>query len=68
MKEAIQSKKVAYRNMCINRSEESKARYENIKNQTKKVITKSMRKEAKQELAKLSKTTNNVFKLVKFIK
>ena len=46
VKEAIQQKKVAYKNKCENRSEENKARYKNIKNRTKKVVANSMRKEA----------------------
>ena len=46
VKEAIQHKKVAYK-MCKNRSEENKAKY-NIKNQTKKAVANSMRKEAEK--------------------
>ena len=38
-----------------NRSEENKARYKNIKNRTKKVVTSSMRKEAEKELTKKQK-------------
>ena len=41
MKEAIHQKKVAYKKLCKNRWEENKARYKNIKNQTKKVIANS---------------------------
>ena len=47
VKEAIQQKKMAYEKMCKNRFEENKARYKNIKNQTKKVVANSMRKELK---------------------
>ena len=36
MKKAIEQKKVAYKKMCKNRLEKNKARYINIKNQTKK--------------------------------
>ena len=52
--EAMQQRKVAYRKMCKNRSEENKARYKNIKNRIKKVVANSMRKEAEKELAKLN--------------
>ena len=38
------TKKVAYKTMCKNQSEENKARYRKIKNQIKKVIANSMRK------------------------
>ena len=68
VKEAIQQKKVAYEKMCKNQSEENKAKYENIKNQTNKVAANSMRKEAEKELTKLNKKPNNIFTLVKFIK
>ena len=54
-KEAMQQKKVAYKKMCKNRSEEKKAGYKNIKNQTKKVVANSMRKEAEKESTKLNK-------------
>ena len=42
--------------MRKNQSEENKARY-NIKNQTKKVVANSMRKEAEKELTKFNKKT-----------
>ena len=60
MKKAIQQKKVAYKKMCKNRSEENKARYKNINAQTKKVIANSMRKEAEKESTKLYKKPNNI--------
>ena len=68
MKEVIQQKKVAYKKMCKNRSEENKAKYKNIKNRTKKVVANSMRNEVEKELTKLNKKPNNIFTLVKFIK
>ena len=67
-KEAIQQKKVAYKKMCENRSEENNARYKNIKNREKKVVANSMKKEAEKELAKLNEKPNNIFALVKFMK
>ena len=42
----MQEKKVAYKKISENRSEENKAK-RNIKNRTKKVVADSMRKEAK---------------------
>ena len=68
MKEAIQQKKVAYKKMCENQSEENKARYKNIKNRTKKAIADSKRKEAEKELTKLNEKSNNIFTLVKLRK
>ena len=64
----MQQKKEAYKEMRENRSEENKARYKKIKNQTKKVVANSMRKGAEKELTKLNKKPNNVFTLVKFMK
>ena len=52
VREAIQQNKVAYKKMSKNRSEENKAKYKNIKNQTKKVVVNSMRKEAEKKLTK----------------
>ena len=52
VKKAIQQKKVAYKQMCENRSEENKAKYKNIKNRTKKMVANSIRKEAEIELTK----------------
>ena len=46
VREAIQQKKVAYKKMFKSRLEVNKARYNNIKNRTKKVVANSMRKEA----------------------
>ena len=63
MKEAIQQKKVAYKKMCKNRSEENKAKYKNIKTRTKKVVANSMKKEAEKELTKLNKKLNNILHL-----
>ena len=68
VRKAIQQKKVAYKKMCKNRSEENKAKYKNIKNRTKKVVANSMRKEAKKKLTKLNKKPSNIFTSVKFIK
>ena len=60
MKEAIHQKKVAYKKICENRSENDMAGYKNIKNRTKKVVTNSMRKE-------LNEKQNNIFTQVKFM-
>ena len=68
MKEAIRQKKVEYQKMCLNRSEKTKTKWKNIKNQTKKVITNFMTTETEEELTKLNKKPNNIFKLMKLIK
>ena len=65
MKEVIARKKDAHKEMCKSGTEANKARYENIKNQAKKVVTKAMKEATEQELRELSQHPNKVFKLVK---
>ena len=60
MKEAI-----ARKEMCKSRTEANKARYKNMKNRAKNVVTKAMKDAAQQEL---SEHPNKVFKLVKSMK
>ena len=57
VKEAIARKKV-YKELCKDRTEENKARYKTMKNRAKKAVAKAMRKEAEQELCKLSENPN----------
>ena len=49
-------------------SEETKAKFKNIKTQAKKVVADFARKDAEKELTKLNKKPNNIFILVKFMK
>jgi hypothetical protein len=65
VKEAIARKKVAFKEMCKNGTDENKALYKNMRNRAKKVVAKAMRKEAEQELRELSENPNKVFKFVK---
>ena len=39
-----------------------------MKNQTKKLVTKSMRRETEKQLKELNENPNDVFKLAKFMK
>ena len=68
MKEAARQKKLAYEKTGKNRLEENKAKSKNMKNQTKKAVANSTRKDAEKEFTRLSQKSNNVFKLMKFIK
>ena len=43
MKEAVSKKKEAHKAMCQNNTEESKRRYESMKNKARKVVSKGMR-------------------------
>ena len=45
----MRQKKVAYKKLWLNPSEENKARYKNMKNQTKKMVAYSVRKKAEKE-------------------
>ena len=68
VKEAIARKKDAHMEMCKSETEANKARYKNMKNRAKKVVSKVMKKAAKRELRELNKHPNKVFKLVKSMK
>ena len=57
VKEAIGQKKVPYKKMCINRFEENTTRYQNRKNQTKKAIADSRKK----ELTELNEKSKSIF-------
>ena len=48
--------------------EEHKISYKKMKNQTKKVIAKAMKTEAKKEMEELREKPNKIFKFVKFMK
>ena len=61
MKEAIARKKAAHEDMCKCGTEVNKARYKNMTNLAKKVVTKAMKEAAEQELRELSEHPNKVF-------
>ena len=51
MKEAIARKKDAHKEMCKSRTEVNKARYKNMKNSARKVVTKARKEAAEWELS-----------------
>ena len=65
MKEAIARKKNVHKEMCKSGSEVNKARFKNMKNRAKKVVTKGMKEAAEREPKELSEHSNKVLKLVK---
>ena len=65
MKKAIARKKDAHKEMCKSGTETNKARYKNMKNRAKKVVTKAEMETTEQEL---SEHPNKVFKIVKSMK
>ena len=64
----VKDVKDAHKEMCKSRTEANRARYKNMKNRAKKMVTKAMEETAEQELRELSEHPNKVFKLVKSIK
>ena len=68
MKEAVARKRAAYKELCKNSSDENKTRYKTMKNQTKKVVARAMRRETEKQLKGLEEKPNGVFKLVKCMK
>ena len=54
--------------MCQNSTEENKRRCKNMKNNTKKIVSKAMRKKAEEELTALKNCPNGMLRLVKGLK
>ena len=50
VKDIIARKKVAFKELCRLPSEENKTQYKRLRNQTRKIVARSMRMEANQEL------------------
>ena len=50
--------------MCKIRSEENKDNYKRKRNQTRKIVSRAMRRVAEQEINDLCNKPNNLFKLV----
>ena len=68
VKEAIDWKKKAFKTWCKNRSAENKSNYRKARNRTKKVVAKAMVQAAEEEMKVLYNKSNDVFKLVKFMR
>ena len=68
MRNAIVRKKEAFRMFCNTGLKEHKIFYRKMRNQTKKVIAKAMKTEAKKEMEELHGKPNKVSKFVKFMK
>ena len=67
-KNTIARKKAAFRELCRLTSEDNKFQYKGIRNQTRKVVAKAMRKEARQELNIFCQNSNSVFSFFRRIK
>ena len=68
VKEAIDRKKKAFKTWCKNRSAENKSNYRKARNRTRKVVAKAMKQAAEDEMKVLYNKSNDVFKLVKFMR
>ena len=61
VKDTIARKKAAFKELCRFPSEENKTLYKGIRNQTRKIVARAMRKEANQELNNLYHNCSSVF-------
>ena len=68
VKDTITRKKAAFKELCRFPSEQNKTQYKRIRNQTRKIVTRAMRKEANQELNNLYQNSNSVFYFLKRMK
>ena len=68
VKEAIDRKKKAFKTWCKNRSAKNKSNYRKARNRTRKVVAKAMKQAAEEEMKVLYNKSNDVFKLVKFMR
>ena len=66
LQEAIKRKKNAFREIYMIQSEKKIDNYKREKNQTRKIFSKAMGREAKQEINDLCDKSSNAFKLLKF--
>ena len=68
MKEALSGKKETHKAMCQSSTEENKRRYESIKNNVDKAVSKAMREKAEETLTELQNFQYWMFMLVKRLK
>ena len=61
-------KKAAFKALCRFPSDEYKAQYKRLRNQTKEIVARAMRKEAEQELKNLYQNFNSVFRFFREMK
>ena len=67
-KRSDRSEKKAFITWCKNRSAENKSNYRKARNRTRKVVAKAMKQAAEEEIKVLCNKSNDVFKLVKFMR
>ena len=68
VKEAIDRKKKAFTTWCKNRSAENESNYRKARNRRRKVVAKAIKQAAEEEMKVLYNKSNDVFKLVKFMR
>ena len=68
VKDTIIRKKAAFKELCKFPSEQNKTQYKRIRNQTRKIVAKAIRKEANQELNNLYQNSNSVFYFLRRMK
>jgi len=65
---AIAKNKVAFQNVCKNRSAENLAKYKYMRNQTRKIVAQAIRNEARKEIDTLQENPNSIFRLKKILR
>ena len=64
----MKRKKAAFAELCNFSSEENKTQYKRLRNQTKEVVVRAMKKKAEQELNDLYQNSNSIFCFVRRMK
>ena len=67
-KDTIAKKKAALKELCRFPSEQNKTQYKRIRNQTRKIVARTRRMEANQELNNLYQNSNSVFYFLRRMK
>ena len=68
VKNTVARKKAAFRELCRFPSEENKTQCKRLRNQTRKIVARTMRMEANQEFNNLYQNCNSVFYFLKRMK
>ena len=68
MKEAVSGNEDAHKAMCQDNTQKNKRRYEGMKNEAKKAVSKATREKAVEVLAELQNCPNGMHRLVNGLK
>ena len=68
VKDTIIRKKAAFKELCRFPSEQNKTQYKHIRSQTRKIVAKTIRMQANQELNNLDQNFDSVFSFLRRMK